>query len=195
MCGKSGPLHRGMFAYLLPIDRTTDNSCLNPAAMTNILLSEEEEDGFVVVSVDCDGDIAASSSAPRPQLLDAIERVADEAGEAFWPVNKKIHDNPELGYKEYIAHDALTAFMRGRKGWKVTPSAYGYKTAWIAVFDSGKRGSVVSFNAEMGEIPYRSIRIVQIISNVRVRLSSGDRALLRPQSHCQCLGDWCRRGS
>jgi metal-dependent amidase/aminoacylase/carboxypeptidase family protein len=57
--------------------------------------------------------------------------------------------------KEFIAHEALTKFIseqrhEGQK-WEVTPSAYGIGTAFVAVFDSGKRGPVVSFNAEYGE--------------------------------------------
>ncbi|KAK7934506.1 Peptidase M20 domain-containing protein 2 [Apiospora marii] len=87
-------------------------------------------------------------SAPRylPEINDAIGRISD----TLWGVNKKIHDNPELGYKEFIAHDTLTSFMKSIDGWKVTPSAYGLKTAWVAVWDSGKKGPVVSFNCEMG---------------------------------------------
>ncbi|KAK7993063.1 Peptidase M20 domain-containing protein 2 [Apiospora marii] len=86
-------------------------------------------------------------SAPRylPEINDAIGRISD----TLWGVNKKIHDNPELGYKEFIAHDTLTSFMKSIDGWKVTPSAYGLKTAWVAVWDSGKKGPVVSFNCEM----------------------------------------------
>lgn len=99
---------------------------------------ESEEEGFVLVE-----------STPSPSL-DAISQVIDNIGDEFWPVNKKIHDNPELGYKEFIAHDVLTKFMRSRDGWHVTPSAYGMKTAWVASFDSGEPGPVVSFNAEMG---------------------------------------------
>lgn len=84
-------------------------------------------------------------------ISDFLDGISDE----LWAVNKKIHDNPELGFKEYIAHDTLTSFMRERGGWSVTPSAYGMETAWVAVWDSGKKGPVVSFNAEMGKQPIR----------------------------------------
>jgi hypothetical protein len=40
--------------------------------------------------------------------------------------------------------------MKTRKGWKVTPSAYGIKTAFIAVYDSGNKGPIISYNAEYG---------------------------------------------
>jgi len=62
----------------------------------------------------------------------------------------KIHDNPELSFKEFIAHETLTSFLETRKGWEVARSAYGIETAFVAVFDSGRRGSVVSYNAEYG---------------------------------------------
>ncbi|KAK8030265.1 Peptidase M20 domain-containing protein 2 [Apiospora rasikravindrae] len=103
-------------------------------------------DDFVVVTHQ---DVAPSApqSAPRylPDINDAIDRVT----ERLWEVNNKIHDNPELGYEEFIAHETLTTFMKGIDGWNVTPSAYGLKTAWTAVWDSGKKGPVVSFNCEM----------------------------------------------
>ncbi|TRX93738.1 hypothetical protein FHL15_005414 [Xylaria flabelliformis] len=79
------------------------------------------------------------------EISDFIDGIAKE----LWEVNKTIHDNPELGYKEFIAHETLTKFMSEQEGWKVTPSAYGLATAWVAVFDSGKKGPVVSFNVEM----------------------------------------------
>lgn len=107
-------------------------------------------DDFVLVSHE---DAAPNTlhSAPRylPEINDAIEHIS----ETLWEVNKKIHDHPELGYKEFIAHDTLTSFMKSIDGWKVTPSAYGLQTAWVAVWDSGKKGPVVSFNCEMGELP------------------------------------------
>lgn len=99
-----------------------------------------------------DGDQADLSTAPTSDsaYLSEISSFVDGIADALWPVNKTIHDNPELGYEEYIAHKTLTNFMRSQHGWEVTASAYGIATAWIAVYDSGKEGRVVSFNAEMG---------------------------------------------
>nr|UWK20104.1 peptidase m20 domain protein [Trichoderma decipiens] len=115
---------------------------------------DEEVDGFVLVShssgLCLDG---PTSELQEPQFLDDISRAVDSLREAFWPINKKIHDNPERGFKEFIAHDALTNFMKSQSGWAVTPSAYGMDTAWVAVFDTGRRGPVVSFNAEMDCLP------------------------------------------
>ncbi|KAI7773350.1 hypothetical protein LA080_011208 [Diaporthe eres] len=86
---------------------------------------------------------------PEPPYLRDISSYVDNIADSLWPVNKTIHDNPELGYEERIAHDTLVRFMRSRDGWKVTPSAYGLETAWIAVHDTGRKGPVVSFNVEM----------------------------------------------
>lgn len=98
-------------------------------------------------------DLIASSptiDADLPYLPEISAFIENYVSEDLWPINKKIHDNPELGYHEIIAHDALTTFMESRPGWKVTRSAYGIRTAWTAVYDSGRAGAVVSFNAEMG---------------------------------------------
>lgn len=111
-------------------------------------LIDEEDDGFIIVPHS-----GYSIDRREPQFLDAISHAVDNLLEEFWPINKKIHDNPERGFKEFIAHDALTRFMKSQSGWVVTPSAYGMETAWVAVFDTGKRGPVVSFNAEMDCLP------------------------------------------
>ncbi|KAF2495740.1 hypothetical protein BU16DRAFT_398868 [Lophium mytilinum] len=103
-------------------------------------------DEFVVVEMD---DVASAEQDHLDSVGSYIDRIAD----TLWPINKKIHDNPELGYEEKIAHAALTGFLKTRKGWKVTPSAYGLETAFVAVYDSGKKGPVISFNAEMDALP------------------------------------------
>ncbi|KAI1265762.1 hypothetical protein F5Y18DRAFT_385800 [Xylariaceae sp. FL1019] len=83
------------------------------------------------------------------QGLDDISTFIESIADELWLINKKIHDNPELGYKEFTAHELLTSFFKARPGWIVTPSAYQMETAWVAVFDSGEEGPVVSFNVEM----------------------------------------------
>ncbi|KAJ6781184.1 hypothetical protein PWT90_05961 [Aphanocladium album] len=98
-------------------------------------------------------DDAREQSQPLTGHLAGIDRFIDELESALWPLNCFIHNNPELGYKEFKTHDALTSFMKSRKGWTVQRSAYGMATAWEAVFDTGRAGPVVSFNAEMDALP------------------------------------------
>ena len=81
----------------------------------------------------------------------------DSISEILRPISLKIHDNPELCYEEFIAHKTLTEFMKTREGWKVTPSAYGIETAFIAEYDSGKKGPVISYNAEYGQFNLTSL--------------------------------------
>ncbi|CAI0654063.1 unnamed protein product, partial [Colletotrichum noveboracense] len=117
-------------------------------AISSDIISDNDDDFVFISHSDCKPSTntkPASFSTP----LDEISAIVDSFAEDLWPVNKKIHNNPELGYKEFIAHDTLTAFMRSRPGWSVTPSAYGMETAWVAVYDTGRKGPVVSFNAEM----------------------------------------------
>ncbi|GJC80840.1 peptidase M20 domain-containing protein 2 [Colletotrichum liriopes] len=115
-------------------------------------MSPIEDDDFILVS-HADAHAYPFTGSSSPEYLDEISSVVADLAESLWPVNKKIHDNPELGYREFIAHETLTAFMRTQPGWKVTPSAYGMETAWVAVWDSGRKGPVVSFNAEMDCLP------------------------------------------
>jgi metal-dependent amidase/aminoacylase/carboxypeptidase family protein len=103
-------------------------------------------DDFVFINHDDAREVMPTKPEHLGEISDFIDGIADK----LWEVNKTIHDNPELGYKEYIAHRTLTKFMSSQDGWKVVPSAYGLATAWVAVFDSGKKGPVVSLNVEMG---------------------------------------------
>ncbi|KXT01538.1 hypothetical protein AC578_4549 [Pseudocercospora eumusae] len=80
--------------------------------------------------------------------LNSISASVDALSGDLRKVSLEVHDHPELGYKEFHAHEVLTKYMSQQKGWKVTPSAYGIETAFVAVYRSGKPGPVVSFNAE-----------------------------------------------
>lgn len=104
------------------------------------------------------GWIAPSShSFPASSRLSFISSYVDSLDKILRPINLTIHDHPELNYEEYIAHEALTSFLRTRAGWKVTSSAYGIATAFVAEFDSGREGPVISFNAEYGTYLTREI--------------------------------------
>ncbi|KAK3390140.1 putative amidohydrolase [Podospora didyma] len=108
-----------------------------------------EVDGFILVSREdaCQRSISRNSS--HDSFLPEIDKSVDGLGPWLLPLNQFIHDNPELAFREHQAHDVLTRFMRSQDGWNVVSSAYGMETAWVAKFDSGKAGPVVSFNVEM----------------------------------------------
>lgn len=83
--------------------------------------------------------------------LKDVSKYVDSINPELWPINKEIHDNPELQYEEVKAHKILTDFMADQDGWKVTRSAYNISTAFVAVYEGDGDGPVVSFNAEYGK--------------------------------------------
>ena len=85
-----------------------------------------------------------------PDYLSSISTAISNLSNDLRSISLEIHDNPELRFKEFHAHKVLTEYLQRQKGWDVTPSAYGIVTAFVAVFDTGREGPVVSFNAEYG---------------------------------------------
>lgn len=110
-----------------------------------------EIDGFILIDAGEEREKEGRQYVSN-DMLSGIDNFVEGLRSTLWPLNQFIHENPELAFEEYKAHDALTKFMRMQKGWQVTPSAYGMETAWVATFDSGRAGPVVSFNAEMGTL-------------------------------------------
>ena len=92
----------------------------------------------------------SNSSSP---YLDNVSDYIDSIYDELWTINKEIHDNPELGYEEFEAHDLLTSFMEDQDGWNVTRSVGGVETAFKAVFEGEGDGPVVGFNAEYDALP------------------------------------------
>ncbi|KAL5116008.1 hypothetical protein ACEQ8H_006126 [Pleosporales sp. CAS-2024a] len=97
-----------------------------------------------------DAQIGLDDHGAAHRYLQDIDKAVEKLKSSLWPLNKYIHENPELAFQEHKAHDALTEYMCSHRAWKVTRSAHGIATAWIAEYDSGLAGPVVSFNAEMG---------------------------------------------
>jgi len=103
---------------------------------------------YVMVERDVTQAIASDRSVSSSIDVDLISRTIEEASDDLRRISLTIHDNPELQFKEFHAHEVLTEYLKGQSGWDVTPSAYGLKTAFVAIFDSKNTGPVVSFNAE-----------------------------------------------
>lgn len=114
-----------------------------------------------------DADLGNTARMSNDYHLDFVSEYIDSISETLRSISLKIHDNPELGFKEYIAHKTLTEFLKTREGWKVTPSAYGIETAFIAEYGSGVAGPVISFNAEYGKGYAFSYRLRWLIMDLR----------------------------
>ncbi|KAI7380534.1 hypothetical protein KC336_g18972, partial [Hortaea werneckii] len=104
--------------------------------------SLQDSAGFVMVERD------ASLPPGGDDLLPTISQYVDSWSDELRTISLTIHDDPELQYKEHHAHAVLTKYLNQKPGWVVTPSCYGIDTAFMAVYDSGKTGPTVSFNAE-----------------------------------------------
>jgi amidohydrolase len=62
----------------------------------------------------------------------------------------KIHQDPELGYEEFHAHDNIVAFIKAQ-GLEVMPHTFGVETSFLSEYGSG--GRVITFNAEYDALP------------------------------------------
>ncbi|RYP67431.1 hypothetical protein DL769_005763 [Monosporascus sp. CRB-8-3] len=112
-----------------------------------------------VLALATTGPVVASNSLKTPirrgdrSYMRSISEYVDSIADDVWPVNKELHDNPELGYKEFKAHKLLTSFMESHEGWNVSRSIYGIETAFSAIFEGTGDGPTVSFNAEYDALP------------------------------------------
>ncbi|PVF97123.1 hypothetical protein CPB86DRAFT_760956 [Serendipita vermifera] len=92
-------------------------------------------------------------------IVNTINSRIDQVSSALRELSLQIHDNPELGWKEYKAHDAMTEFMT-RYGFEVQKHYLGLETAWRADFkhrsSSNKSNSeprTLGLNSEMDALP------------------------------------------
>lgn len=74
----------------------------------------------------------------------------DELNDGLHQVNRTLHANPELAYKEFIAHDTIAAYLE-KLGFQVERSAWGLATSFDATVGSGDRQ--VIFCAEYDALP------------------------------------------
>ncbi|CAG9982770.1 unnamed protein product [Clonostachys byssicola] len=111
-----------------------------------------EEDGYILIPKSVTRQEVDRHGQDLPVYLSDIHRYIECLQPSVWALNIFLHENPELAFKEYKAHDALTSFMRNQDGWKVTPSMH-MDTAWMSVYDSKRPGPAVSFNVEMDALP------------------------------------------
>ncbi|KAJ5219199.1 uncharacterized protein N7498_001298 [Penicillium cinerascens] len=87
---------------------------------------------------------------PNAKVQNAIHEYILSLETELRALNKYIHENPELAYKEHNAHNAICDFLEGL-GYQVTRHAYGLKTSFEVI--SGKGSRTVNFNAEYDALP------------------------------------------
>lgn len=112
--------------------------------------------------------------------LSSISSYIDKIHDELRRISLEIHDYPELQYKEFHAHEVLTRYLSGKSGWKVTPSAYDIATAFVAVYDSGKKGPVASNHRNPHVIRMQLIRRMKGIVQCGIRCTERHWTCMRP---------------
>ena len=84
----------------------------------------------------------------REEIKKKIQEISGELDQ----LSDTIHQNPELGYQEYIAC-GLHQELLERHGFTVEKALCGIETGFRAVYDSGKPGLTVGFMAEYDALP------------------------------------------
>lgn len=85
-------------------------------------------------------------SALKERLRQEVEARAG----ALLDASHRIHDHPELGYEEVLAHDLLTGLLE-KEGLAVERSAFGLDTAFVA--RAGSTGPTVAVLCEYDALP------------------------------------------
>ncbi len=92
-----------------------------------------------------------SPSSPAGSEAKARATAAVEArAEQLTDISHRIHENPELGFEEYFAHDVLSSAAEAA-GLEVQRHAYGVETAFAAT--AGTSGPLVAFLCEYDALP------------------------------------------
>ncbi|KAF4123596.1 Metal-dependent amidase/aminoacylase/carboxypeptidase [Geosmithia morbida] len=84
------------------------------------------------------------------ELRAAVDATLAAAHASLRALNRQVWSNPETGFQEHKAHDAICDFLEAQ-GFSVTRHAYGIETSFEAI--SGSNGRLVSFNAEYDALP------------------------------------------
>ena len=93
------------------------------------------------------------SAMPASLRTEGLERALSALSGELRALSLDMHAHPEVMWAERRTHDLFVRFLSARAGWRVTPHAYGLETAFEAVFDTGRPGRTVGFQAELDALP------------------------------------------
>ncbi|KAH0842614.1 Peptidase M20 domain-containing protein 2 [Fonsecaea pedrosoi] len=95
----------------------------------------------------------SSNAAPDATVTTALKAsldAIDAADAQLRELNRAIHDNPELAYKEFFAVKTISAFLK-KEGFAVTEQTYGLETSFTS--EVGQGGPLVIICAEYDALP------------------------------------------
>ncbi|KAF5581846.1 amidohydrolase [Fusarium pseudoanthophilum] len=95
--------------------------------------------GICVTQIaDTDTERNAIAILNSESTVDAVVNAVDKELGALREINSVIHNNPELCFKEFKAHDNITALLESL-GFAVEKHAYGLDTSFVAEYGQGGR--------------------------------------------------------
>ncbi|KAG1440453.1 hypothetical protein G6F56_011920 [Rhizopus delemar] len=86
------------------------------------------------------------------QVKQSITETIQSLDRELREISLKIHDDPELGNREFNAYHLLTDYL-AKKGFKMTYKAAGLETAFMAEFSNDLTGRRVGFCCEYDALP------------------------------------------
>ena len=90
------------------------------------------------------------SDANVAEVLKTSLNAIDAADSQLRDLNRTIHENPELAYKEFLAVEAISSFLQ-KEGFSVTEKTYGLETSFTC--DVGSGGPLVILCVEYDALP------------------------------------------
>ncbi len=84
----------------------------------------------------------------KNKIIDEMNNIEDE----LVSLSKRIHENPELSFQEYIAMGAITDLL-DKHGFLIEKGIAGLETAFIAEYKGLKDGPTIAFIAEYDALP------------------------------------------
>ncbi|ODN97329.1 hypothetical protein L198_03892 [Cryptococcus wingfieldii CBS 7118] len=95
--------------------------------------------------------VPPTASIVKDTIKDAIFQAIDAIDADMRELNLAIHENPELGFKEFKAHENLVASLNKLDFDVTNPSSLS--TAFVASYTHGENGRVFGFNSEFDALP------------------------------------------
>ena len=85
-------------------------------------------------------------------MKEKLKEIIESKRDSYYQISQYIGHNPELGHEEFKASKALTDELT-KEGFSVSLGTCGLKTAFEAVYDSGKPGPKIGYMAEYDALP------------------------------------------
>lgn len=85
-------------------------------------------------------------------MINKVKKIAEDLRDELKELSDDIFENPELGYEEFKACKGHVELLK-KHDFEVEEEYLGIKTAFKAVFDSGKEGPSIAFLSEYDALP------------------------------------------